>query len=245
MLILLAMPVVLIILFGFAITTEVNHVRLAVYAPSNDELTRRITEQFSANDYFEIVETVRDPQRIDELFRQNRIDAVLLFGHDFQNDLMHAGRGSARLIVDGSEPNSASMITTYAENILAGYRTELAAEDTALHPPHDPSPGEAALQPADEERLFVRSGSHGTHSDPDLRHDDLHLDRPREERGSMEVLLVSPVRPIAIILAKVVPYFAISTVNLISILLLTVYVLKVPIEGSLFWLSLLRFSTSS
>ncbi|WP_300704921.1 ABC transporter permease [uncultured Alistipes sp.] len=239
MLILLAMPVVLIILFGFAITTEVNHVRLAVYAPSNDELTRRITERFSANDYFDIVETVRDPKQIDALFRRNRIDAVLLFGHDFQNDLMHTGQGTARLIVDGSEPNSASMMTTYAENILAGYRAELAAENaTSLSPTilpqvkllYNPQMKSAySFVPGVMGLILILICAMMT---------SISIVREKE-RGSMEVLLVSPVRPIAIILAKVVPYFCISTVNLISILLLTVYVLKVPIEGSLFWLSLL------
>ena len=77
MMILLAMPVVLIILFGFAITTEVNNVRMAVYAPSNDLLTRQVTDRFAANRYFDMVGAVTDPRDIDRLFRGNRADIVL------------------------------------------------------------------------------------------------------------------------------------------------------------------------
>ncbi|MCC8187505.1 MAG: ABC transporter permease [Bacteroides sp.] len=239
MLILLVMPVVLIILFGFAIATEVSNIRIAVYAPTQDELTRQITERFAANAYYHLVDLVRDPQQIDVLFKENKADIVLFFQERFQENLLHTGKAAVQLIIDGSEPNTASTISSYTSNILAVYQQELLSSTQnrasfaiipvvkLLYNPQMKSaynfvPGVMGL-------ILMLICAMMT---------SISIVREKE-RGTMEILLVSPARPISIILAKAVPYFLISSFNLVTILLLSVYLLKVPVAGSLFWLSIL------
>ncbi len=239
MLILLAMPVVLVILFGFAITTEVNEVRMAVYAPSKDDLSRQITDRFEANPYFTIVEIVRQPADIERLFRQNRADVVLVFGEDFENNLMHTGEAAVQVIVDGSEPNTATIMSSYTTGILSVYQAELAGGGA--------SSARFTIVP-DVKLLYNPQMKSAYNFVPGVMGlililicammTSISIVREKE-RGTMEVLLVSPMRPIGIILAKVVPYFCISAFNVVTIILLAVYVLKVPMEGSLFWISLI------
>ena len=202
-LILLVMPIVQIILFGFAISTDVNNVRLAVYDPSNDDATRRIVERFDANRYFSLVETLRTPQQIEEAFRSNRADLALVFEENFQQNLLHGGTGNVQLICDGTDPNTATLVTSYASNILAAYQAELSAGI--------PAP----LQIVPEVKLLYNPQMKGAYNFvPGVMGMILMLicammtaiSIVREkERGTMEVLLVSPMRPIYIILAKAVP----------------------------------------
>ena len=236
-LILLVMPIVQIILFGFAISTDVNNVRLAVYDPSNDDATRQIVERFDANRYFSLVETLRTPQQIEEAFRSNRADLALVFEENFQQNLLHGGTGNVQLICDGTDPNTATLVTSYASNILAAYQAELSAGT--------PAP----LQIVPEVKLLYNPQMKGAYNFvPGVMGMILMLicammtaiSIVREkERGTMEVLLVSPMRPIYIILAKAVPYLALSAVNLATIILVAVYILQVPVAGSLFWLSVI------
>ncbi len=239
MLILLVMPVVLIILFGFAITTEINNVRMAVYAPTNDQLTRQITERFAANSYFQVVKVIKDPRQIDRMFLKNEADIVLFFQERFQENLLHTGKASVQLIIDGSEPNTASTISNYTTNILSGYQQELQAA----------TPGRTFLTILPIVKLLYNPQMKSAYNFvPGVMGLILMLicammtsiSIVREkERGTMEILLVSPARPIGIILAKAVPYFLISSLNLVTILLLSVFLLQVPVAGSLFWLAVL------
>jgi len=239
MLILLAMPVVLVILFGFAITTEVNNVRLAVYAPSKDNLSRLITDRFDANPYFSIVDIVQSPADIDRLFRENKADVILVFGEDFENNLMHTGEASVQLIVDGSDPNTATMMSSYTTGILATYQAELSAGSSA---------GGGFTVIPDVKLLYNPQMKSAYNFVPGVMGlililicammTSISIVREKE-RGTMEVLLVSPMRPISIILAKVVPYFCISAFNVVTIILLAVFVLKVPLAGSIFWISVI------
>lgn len=240
MLILLLMPIVLIILFGFAITTEVNNVRLAIYAPSGDDLTRRITERFDANRYFTVVGTLENHGEIERLFRENRIDMALVFEDNFRNNLLHSGKASVQLVIDGSEPNTASTMYYYASSVLAQFRGEIA-------PSLSQAAGAYTIVP-NLKMLYNPQMKSAYNFVPGVMGLILMLicammtsiSIVREkERGTMEVLLVSPMRPINIILAKVVPYLCISAVNVITILLLAVFVLNVPVAGSLLWIGIL------
>lgn len=236
--ILLVMPVILIILFGFAITTEVNNIRLAVYAPSNDVLTQQVTERFAANKYFTLEEVVVHPGSIDELFRRNEVDVVLLFEERFYENLMHTGQAAVQLVIDGSEPNTASIMQGYVTSVLAQYQQELGQS----------TPSRGYVIVPNVKLLYNPQMKSAYNFVPGVMGLILMLicammtsiSIVREkERGTMEVLLVSPMKPLGIILAKAVPYFLISAFNLATILLLAIYLLKVPVSGSLFWVSTL------
>lgn len=236
-LILLGMPIVQIILFGFAITTEVNNVRVAVLDPSKDITTRKIIEKLDASRYFQVFSSLHSNSDIETTFRKGEADLVVAFSSNFEEELLHTGKAGIQLIVDATDPNTASTLTNYATNIIASYQQELMEQQNVpyriipeiklLYNPQMKSaynfvPGVMGL-------ILMLICAMMT---------SISIVREKET-GTMEVLLVSPMRPIFIIIAKAVPYFVLSCINLTTILLLSVFVLHVPVAGSLFWLTIL------
>ena len=237
--ILLGMPVIQIILFGFAITTEVKNAQVAVFDPSKDISTAHIIERIQASEYFKIQKIVDKPDDINDIFKEGIISLVIVFGENFNENLMHTGEAALQLIIDGSDPNQAGMLTGYVSNIITSYQQELMREYTIpiqiipeirmLYNPQMKSafnfvPGVMGL-------ILMLICAMMT---------SISIVREKET-GTMEILLVSPVKPIYIILAKTIPYLVLSIVNLATILLLSVYVLGVPVTGNLFWLMLVSF----
>ncbi len=237
MLILLGMPIAQILLFGFAITTEVKDTQIAVFDPSKDASTQLIKERFQASEYFTIAEELKSPDQIEDIFKYGKINLVIVFSQDFANNLLHNGEASVQLIADGTDPNQATMLTGYASGILGSYQQELMEqyrvpfriipEVKMLYNPQLKSaynfvPGVMGL-------ILMLICAMMT---------SIAIVREKET-GTMEILLSSPLKPIYIILAKAVPYFTLSILNLITILLLAVFVLHVPIAGSLFLLILI------
>ena len=233
MLILMGMPIVQIILFGFAITTEVKNVRVAVLDPSNDVVTRRIIDRVDASEYFTVTRRLHSPEEADRFFRSGDIDMAIVFSECFSDNL-YTGEAGVQIISDATDPNMATMQAGYATNIIAMTGQEMLP------------PGVRASTIVPQVKLLYNPQMKSAYNFvPGVMGLILMLicammtsiSIVREkETGTMEVLLVSPVKPLFIILAKAVPYFVLSFVNLITILLLSVYVLHVPVAGSLFWL---------
>ena len=231
MLILLGMPVLQIILFGFAITTELNHSRVAVLDPSKDAVTTRITERIDENRYFSVVKELSSASDIETVFRHDEADIVVAFSPDFDANLS-TGEAGIQLVVDATDPNTGNMMAGYVQGIVgqalqSGTQSSPIVQTHLLFNPQMKSaynfvPGVMGL-------ILMLICAMMT---------SISIVREKET-GTMEVLLVSPIRPIFIILAKAVPYLVLSCVNLATILLLSVYVLHVPVEGSLWTLSFL------
>jgi hypothetical protein len=231
MLILLGIPVLQIILFGFAITTELNHSRVAVLDPSKDAVTTRITERIDENRYFSVVKELSSASDIETVFRHDEADIVVAFTPDFDANLS-TGEAGIQLVVDATDPNTGNMMAGYVQGIVgqalqSGMQSSPIVQTHLLFNPQMKSaynfvPGVMGL-------ILMLICAMMT---------SISIVREKET-GTMEVLLVSPIRPIFIILAKAVPYLVLSCVNLATILLLSVYVLHVPVEGSLWTLSFL------
>lgn len=229
--ILLGLPVVMLTLFGFAITTEVRNTRFAVYDPSNDDATRAITERLAANEYFIRGPVLQDPSMIQGVFQRGEAGLVIVFSRDFQQKMATDGTAQIQLVADGSDPNTSRTLVVYATGVITAYALE---QMRATGIPYTITP---------EVRLLYNPSMKGAYNFvPGVMGMILLLicammtsiSIAREkETGTMEVLLVSPVRPLQIILAKTVPYFVISVIDLATILLMSVYVLGVPIVGSL------------
>lgn len=229
--ILLGMPVLQIILFGFAITTELNHSRVAVLDPSKDAVTTRITERIDENRYFSVVKELSSASDIETVFRHDEADIVVAFTPDFDANLS-TGEAGIQLVVDATDPNTGNMMVGYVQGIVgqalqSGTQSSPIVQTHLLFNPQMKSaynfvPGVMGL-------ILMLICAMMT---------SISIVREKET-GTMEVLLVSPIRPIFIILAKAVPYLVLSCVNLATILLLSVYVLHVPVEGSLWTLSFL------
>lgn len=232
MLILLVMPIVMIILFGYAITNEVKHTRIAVHDMAKDRLTREITERFQANSYFDVTALTDDIGTIDRLFRQGDIDMALCFNEDFAAKAGNGDGGGAtiQLLIDGIEPNQASIREGYALQLISratdGDRPVAAprgitTEVRMLYNPQQKS--EYNFVPGVIGMIILLLCTLMT---------SISIVREKET-GTMEVLLASPLPPVYIVLAKLVPYFVISIVNLTTILLLSTLLLGIPLAGGL------------
>lgn len=233
MLILLGMPVVQIILFGFAISTEVKNVRVVILDPSNDVMTRRIVDRIDASEYFTVERLVHSPEEMETMFREGDADLAVVFSTRFA-DGIYTGESQIQLVADATDPNMATTRTNYAAGIIASVQQEMLPPDRSV----------ATVIP-DMKLLYNPQVKSTYNFVPGVMGLILMLicammtsiSIVREkETGTMEILLVSPVKPLFVILSKAVPYFVLSFINLVTILLLSVYVLHVPVAGSLFWL---------
>lgn len=252
-LILLAMPIVLIILFGYAITTEIRQVSFAVLDESRDELSLRITDRLAASSYFHLYGRVDDLTAAQTLFRQGNVRIIVVFPPQF------ASRSDApvQLLADASDPNEATQLLTYATAIIQEQWSEVSIRATQVVTP-DTAPGLASNAAALSALSSPASRTPGIRPVVRLLYNPLmkgaynfvpgvmglililicammtSVGIVREkETGTMEILLVSPLKPIYIILAKATPYLFLSMVNIATILTLSYYLLDVPIAGSL------------
>ncbi|WP_302561951.1 ABC transporter permease [Phocaeicola coprocola] len=229
MLILIGMPVVQIILFGFAISTEVRNVQTAVLINSANTDIQRIVDQLDASEYFNVKYVVHSPTEIEDLFAKNKIELAVAFADDLNRQRFDSEQ--IQIIADATDPNLAVTRGAYANGVLS---KALAAMGQSL------SAGKIIVS---SKLLYNPQMKSAYNFVPGVMGLILMLicammtsiSIVREkETGTMEILLVSPMNPLAVILSKAVPYFVLSVVNLTTILLLSVYVLDVPIAGSLF-----------
>jgi ABC-2 type transport system permease protein len=234
--VLLLLPVLMIILFGFGITTEIKNTKFAVFDPSKDVSTQEIINKLQVSEYFSFEENLSDPNEIERVFKKGRIGFVIVFGEKFYQNLVQTGEAQILLIADGTDPNTASTLTNYASGIIREYMVGLNKGREIPYAIHT------------EVNLLYNPTLKGAYSTvPGVMGMILMLicammssiSIAREkELGTMEVILVSPMPPLLIILAKVIPYFVISLINFVTVICLAVFVLDVPIVGSL-WLLIL------
>ena len=224
MLILLVMPIIMIILFGFAITTEVKDSRVVILDHSKDEVTTRIQEHIRNNRYFTIVADVHSEQDIQKMFLENDADLAVIFSHNFSDEMRHSGKASIQLLADGSEPNQAAVRTGYMQQILGSVSSvpsfQIIPVTKMLYNPQSRS--EYNFVPGVIGLILLLICAMMT---------SIAIVKEKE-MGTMEILLASPLPPIVIVVAKLVPYFVISCMNLATILLLSVFLLDIPIAGS-------------
>ena len=215
MLILFGMPVVMMLLFGFAITTDVKNVRTVLVTSEMSPRTQQAVERLAQSEYFIITQTVNTPQEAERLIRSQKADMALVFAQ---------GRG-VQMMVDGSDPNMAQQWTTYAQQTMAAANSSLFTLHSSLL--YNPQMKSAYnFVPAIMGMLLMLICAMMT---------SISIVREKE-KGTMEVLLVSPVRPLMVIIAKAVPYLVLAFAILITILLMARFVLGVPLAGSLFWI---------
>ena len=232
MLILFGMPVVMMLLFGFAITTDVKNVRTVVVTSEMSPRTQQAVERLAQSEYFMITQTVNTPQEAEQLIRSQKADMSLIPSPSPK------GKGGSSLqwqiMVDGSDPNMAQQWTTYAQSILSqpvdGKHYSLSSpfgEGLGVRLLYNPQMRSAYnFVPAIMGMLLMLICAMMT---------SISIVREKE-KGTMEVLLVSPVRPLMVIIAKAVPYLVLAFGILITILLMARFVLGVPLAGSLFWI---------
>lgn len=218
MLILFGMPVVMMLIFGFAISTDVRNVRTVVVTSQIDHLTQQAVERLASSKYFTIVATAPTPKEAEMTIRSQKADLAIVFDKDFA-----AKRSGIQIIVDGADPNMAQQWTSYAQQVIANPSLSLVNTKMLYNPQMKSAYN---FVPAIMGMLLMLICAMMT---------SISIVREKE-KGTMEVLLVSPVRPLMVIIAKAVPYLVLAFLILIVILLMARFVLGVPLEGSLFWI---------
>jgi ABC-2 type transport system permease protein len=232
--ILLGMPIVQIIIFGFALTNEVKNSKIAVFDQSNDVVTQNIRSELNASRYFDIAADLHSYNDIEAAFKKGSIKLAVIFPEKFGDDLDHFNTAQIQLVADASDPNVASTLTNYATAIIVDYQDRITNNrrlpytiNTEMRMLYNPQlKGAYSFVPGVMAMVLMLVCTLMT---------AITIVREKE-LGTMEVMLVSPMQPLKIIMAKAVPYLLLSIVNIGSILLLSVFVLGVPINGSLFLL---------
>lgn len=233
--ILFGMPIAQIILFGFAITNEINNVNIAILDQSKDVATQKIIAKINASKYFVVKQNISHENEIENVFKKGKVKAVLVFENHFIKNLETKKQAKVQVITDATDPNIANTVTNYVNAILQNYTQQLNRNkptaysiqtQTQLY--YNPElksvfnfvPGVMTI-------ILMLVSAMMT---------SISITREKE-MGTMEVLLVSPLKPFQVIIGKVFPYIFLSIINATIIVLLGYFVFKMPIVGNLFLLA--------
>jgi ABC-2 type transport system permease protein len=232
MLIIFGIPAADILLFGYVVSTDLKDARIAFFDLSQDEITQQLSDKICSSGFFRKSEELLSYNDIDRELRKNKIKAVIVFEENFGRNLIDEGKAVMSIIADGSEPNMASLVTNYVTAIAADFNSGLAQTSGSRN---------ILVQP--EVRMFYNPSLMGHFMFvPGVitiimilicaLMTSITITREKEF-GTMEVLLVSPLKPIQIIAGKVVPYFMLSLIDAIIILVLSRFVFGLPVKGSI------------
>lgn len=218
MLILFGMPIIMMLLFGYAVRNDVRNVRTVIVMSNTDYVTQQAVDRLSASEYFTITQVVATPVEAEQAIRDQKADLAIVFGEDYAS-----GHSDLQFIVDGADPNMAQQWTQYANAVITNPNNGLVNTKLLYNPQMKSAYN---FVPAIMGTLLMLVCAMMT---------SISIVREKE-RGTMEVLLVSPVQPILIIIAKVIPYLVLAFIILIVILLMANSLLGVPLQGSVFWI---------
>ncbi len=231
LIILLGMPVMMMLLFGFALSNEVKNSNIGILDQSHDETTHLLTDRFEQSRYFTVTQKLRQESDIAKAFQKNQLRMVVVFPPHFREDLLHHNKTQLRLIGDATDPNTASIMINYASAIIRDYQNEVMGqqkmpyqveiESSMLYNPKLSSafnfvPGVMTL-------ILMLLGAMMT---------SVSIVKEKE-RGTMEILLVSPMRPLMVVVTKAIPYLLLCFIDVLLILTLAYTVLEMPVRGNI------------
>jgi len=231
MVIIFGIPVVQLLLFGKVINTDIQDAKIAILDQSRDNTTREITSKLLSSGYFVLAKEMQAGDDVEDVFRKGTVKMVVNFGPDFEQNLEREGIETVQLLADASDPNTARILTSYAGGIINDYIKKGKLQNIVL-------PNQIGI----EVRMLYNEGLKSVYMFvPGIMAMILMLISAmmtsisiskEKELGTMEVLLASPLKPMQIVLGKVMPYLLLSFINAITIILLGVFVFGVPINGS-------------
>lgn len=231
LLVLFGMPVIMLILFGFAIRNEVNGAKIAVLDLSKDAVTQIIIQKLAVSEAFELHAYLDSYDEIEQVFREGEIREVVVFEKGFQQKLIRENKANVQVITDATDPNLANIVQSYTEAVIRGYVQEI-NNSGYYQPPGINTSVKMMYNPELRSvNLFVPGLIAVILMLVSALMTSISITREKE-MGNMEILLVSPLKPYHIILGKVLPYLVLSVINVITILLLARFLFGVPFEGS-------------
>ncbi len=229
--ILLGMPVMMMLLYGFALSNEVKNSNIGILDQSQDESTHALTDRLEQSRYFTVKKALKREADIEAAFKKGEVRMVVIFPPHFQDNLLHNNQAQVRLIGDATDPNTSNIMVNYASAIVRDYQNEVMGEvklpyrieleSSMLYNPKLIStfnfvPGVMTL-------ILILLGAMMT---------SVSIVREKE-RGTMEVLLVSPMQPLMVLITKAIPYLLLCFVDVLFILALAYTVLDMPVRGNI------------
>lgn len=231
LIILFGLPIAQILIFGYIIRNEIEDVRIAILDNSKDKVTREITSKLLASGFFLLEENLDNEDQADDIFRKGRIREVIVFENNFAEKLEKYGTAGMQIIADASDPNSAKMIVTYTQGIVMSYLNELNngegsafSIDTRVRMMYNPDLRSSFMFVPGTMALILTLVSAMMTSVSIAR---------EKETGTMEALLVSPLRPVQILAGKVTPYILLSCINAVVIIVMGHFIFHLPLNGSI------------
>ena len=229
--ILLGLPVAMMMLFGFALSNEVKDSRFVVVDRHPDSTSIELTDRLDRSRYFTFVGHAEDMDDVDRWFRRGEARLAVVFPSQFEHDLRHQGHAQVRLVSDASDTNTADTITNYASAIIQQFQADMT--HSAVDPPgiqvqarmlYNPQMKSSYMfVPGVMTLILMLLGAMMT---------SVSIVREKE-RGTMEVLLVSPIHPLVVIIGKAVPYILLCLTDVVIILALAYGVLGMPMGANL------------
>lgn len=231
LLILFGMPVVQVLLFGFALSNEIKNTKIVIVDYAKDYASQQIITKIGASKYFAIEKNLLTREQLLSAFKKGEVKEAVVFPANFAENLGDNKEAQIQIISDATDLNPSNQIVSYLTNIIGSYQ----AEQNKLQ--------KIPIQILPETRMLYNPQLKGA---PNFVPGVMALVLllvcvlmtavsivKEKETGTMEVLLVSPMKPWTIIVSKAVPYLILSLIDLVSILLLSVFVLEVPLQGNL------------
>jgi len=239
LLILIFMPIIQILLFGFALSNEVKNNPIAVFDASKDSYSRQLTDKINASRYFDLYANVSSQSEIEELFKSGKIKVALCIPPRYGEAFEGSAPLQPQIILDATDLNISNQINQFLQNIIQSFIKQKKPE---VRPTYSIIP---------EVRMMYNPQLKGA---PNFVPGVMAMIMllvcvlmtsvaivKEKETGTMEVLLVSPMRPSIIIISKAIPYFILSVINYFIILAMNKYLLDVPVKGSLLLLTAVSF----
>ncbi|MCW1953371.1 MAG: ABC transporter permease [Flavobacteriia bacterium] len=234
--ILFGMPIAQILLFGFAITNEINNVDIAILDQANDVSSKEIINMISSSKHFSIVDLIQQESSIESIFKKGKVKAVIQFENNFGNNLIKEKQAKVQVLTDATDPNMASAISNYISSILKKYQQEL-NKNVSLDYQIVPQSRMVYNAELKSVYMFVPGVMTVILMLVSAMMTSISITREKEQ-GTMEILLVSPLKPFQVIIGKVFPYIFLSVINSVVIVLLSIFVFNMPVNGSLFLLGI-------
>jgi len=239
LLIIFGMPIAELLIFGYVINNEIKDANIAIYDKSGDYLSQKLTSKLGSSGYFIPTTFLHSDKEIEPVLRSGKAKMVVVYEPDFAKKFVKEGNSSIQIITDASEPNTASLLANYAWAIINNFASDNGIKELTVSPIdvrtrmlYNPElkavfmfvPGTMALI------LMLLTAMMTSISIA-----------KEKELGTMEILLVSPLKPSHIVLGKVLPYVGLAFTNAVVILILGYTVFGLPMHGSPILLLLLCF----
>lgn len=230
LLILFGLPIVQIILFGYALSSEVKNIGVTILDNAHDIHSEQIISRISSSDYFKVKQAALDYKDIEKRFKDGSATCALIFPANFASDLYTPEGSKIQVIADASDPNTATTVTNYLNAIISNYQTELNPNTQLSYQIvpnlrnlyNEEQSGSLNFIPGVIALIFMIVSTALT---------SVAVVREKE-LGTMEILLVSPFNPVMVLIAKAVPYLVLSLIDFLIIMFLSVFLLDVEIKGS-------------